>query len=192
MSLIGVCSSTLLHSKSLRGHRDCFEKYHLIANQKLSRAKVSRSTYEGVKRALSQRLSRIVQLTQHRDGDSDSPGRIGSRHQLLCYNQPGDRKLLPQSDTQVPRYAPHWAEGPASRDNDFAKVMLGCHANGNLGLELLPGVWEGAVGTMDVIAHRNSQPPQGDASATQPGRHAAHSQEECKSTLNPHPAARLT
>uniref|UniRef100_A0A8C6TSH7 Chromosome 21 open reading frame 91 n=1 Tax=Neogobius melanostomus TaxID=47308 RepID=A0A8C6TSH7_9GOBI len=46
LSIEGVSSTTLLHSKSLRGHRDCFEKCHLIANQKLSRSKVSRSAYE--------------------------------------------------------------------------------------------------------------------------------------------------
>uniref|UniRef100_A0A8D3C212 Protein EURL homolog n=1 Tax=Scophthalmus maximus TaxID=52904 RepID=A0A8D3C212_SCOMX len=46
LSIEGVSSATLLHSKSLRGHRDCFEKCHLIANQKLSRSTVSRSSYE--------------------------------------------------------------------------------------------------------------------------------------------------
>ncbi|XP_048093264.1 protein EURL homolog isoform X1 [Alosa alosa] len=181
LSIEGVCSSTLLHSKSLRGHRDCFEKYHLIANQKLSRAKGSRSAYEGVKRALSQRLSRIVQLAQNRAADSDSPTghQTGSRHQLLCYNQQGERKLLPQSDTQVPRYAPHWAEGPAVVQNgDYTKGILGCHTDEDLGLHLLPGGWAGAVQKRDVTGLCNAQSPQGDTSATQPRRYPAHSQEE--------------
>lgn len=175
----GVCSSTLLHSKSLRGHRDCFEKYHLIANQKLSRAKGSRSTYEGVKRALSQRLSRIVQLAQNRDAaDSDSP--MG-RRQLLC--QQGDCRMLPQSDTQVPRYAPHWAEGRATavvQDGDYPKGMLGRHT-AELGLELLPEGWPREVGKRDITGCCNAQLPQGDAAATPPRGYPAHSQDECKS-----------
>ncbi|XP_066507740.1 protein EURL homolog isoform X2 [Hoplias malabaricus] len=111
LSIEGVSTATLLHSTSLRGHRDCFEKYHLIANQKLSHSKASRSTYEGMKRALSQRISRIVQYAQNRDsGSLDTPGRWGSKHQLLCYSQQGDRKLVTQSDAQVPRYTPRWTD----------------------------------------------------------------------------------
>ncbi|KAL7847449.1 hypothetical protein AOLI_G00221670 [Acnodon oligacanthus] len=111
LSIEGVSTATLLHSTSLRGHRDCFEKYHLIANQKLSRTKASRSTYEGVKRALSQRISRLVQYAQNRDsGSLDASGRWGSKHQLLCYSQQADGKLVAQSDAQVPRYAPRWTE----------------------------------------------------------------------------------
>ncbi|XP_035290186.1 protein EURL homolog [Anguilla anguilla] len=109
LSIEGVSSSTLLHSKSLRGHRDCFEKYHLIANQKLSRNKAQRSAYQGVKTALSQKISRIVQYAQNREAGSE-PGRRGGRHQLLCCSQQGDRTLVPQSDSRVPRYAPRWAE----------------------------------------------------------------------------------
>ncbi|KAJ8266526.1 hypothetical protein GJAV_G00131460, partial [Gymnothorax javanicus] len=105
-----VSSSTLLHSTSLRGHRDCFEKYHLIANQKLSRAKASRSAYEGVKNALSQKISRIVQYAQNREAGSDPAGRRGGKHQFLCRGQQGGRTLVPQSDSHVPRYAPRWAE----------------------------------------------------------------------------------
>lgn len=104
LSIEGVSSTTLLHSKSLRGHRDCFEKCHLIANQKLSRSKVSRSAYEGMKLALSQKLNRIIQYAQNKD--PAAPSRRGAK--LFCYNQQGDRKLLPQTDAQVPRYAPQW------------------------------------------------------------------------------------
>ncbi|KAG5844445.1 hypothetical protein ANANG_G00162600 [Anguilla anguilla] len=111
LSIEGVSSSTLLHSKSLRGHRDCFEKYHLIANQKLSRNKAQRSAYQGVKTALSQKISRIVQYAQNREAGSE-PGRRGGRHQLLCCSQQGDRTLVPQSDSRVPRYAP---AGPRAR-----------------------------------------------------------------------------
>uniref|UniRef100_A0A8C6TWU7 Chromosome 21 open reading frame 91 n=1 Tax=Neogobius melanostomus TaxID=47308 RepID=A0A8C6TWU7_9GOBI len=109
LSIEGVSSTTLLHSKSLRGHRDCFEKCHLIANQKLSRSKVSRSAYEGMKLALSQKLNRII----HRRGAK-----------LFCYSQQGDRKLLPQTDAQVPRYAPQWDTRKSTGLPEYTMGML--------------------------------------------------------------------
>ncbi|XP_041750585.1 protein EURL homolog [Coregonus clupeaformis] len=137
LSIEGVSHATLLHTKSLRGHRECFEKYHLIANQKLSRSKVSRSAYEGMKLALTQKISRIVQYTQNKDSVSSEggPGRRGGKHQLLCYSQNGDRKLLPQSDAQVPRYTPRWnQETGAGGLPDYAMGMLECHSAEELGL----------------------------------------------------------
>ncbi|XP_077403125.1 protein EURL homolog [Vanacampus margaritifer] len=125
LSIEGVSAATLLHSKSLRGHRDCFEKCHLIANQKLSHSKVSRSAYEGMKQALSQKLNRIVQYAQNKDNvPSNGLNRRGSR--LLCYTQQGDRKLLPQSEAQVPRYAPRWEPAEATRLPDYTMGMLDC------------------------------------------------------------------
>uniref|UniRef100_A0A4W3IZS6 Protein EURL-like protein n=1 Tax=Callorhinchus milii TaxID=7868 RepID=A0A4W3IZS6_CALMI len=58
LSIEGISRSTLLHTQSLKGHRDCFEKCHLIANQDLPRPKVSRSTYRDMKDVLSRRISR--------------------------------------------------------------------------------------------------------------------------------------
>uniref|UniRef100_A0A8C0YLZ0 Protein EURL homolog n=1 Tax=Cyprinus carpio carpio TaxID=630221 RepID=A0A8C0YLZ0_CYPCA len=143
LSIEGVSSATLLHSKSLRGHRDCFEKYHLIANQKLSRAKASHSTYEGVKRALSQRINRIVQYAQNRDSvTAETPGRWGAK-QILCHTQQGGRKLVPQSDAQVPRYAPRWAEEVSMAESEYGKTMLDCHSAEKLGLGLLQGSRQG-------------------------------------------------
>ncbi|KAG7516909.1 hypothetical protein JOB18_043416 [Solea senegalensis] len=133
LSIEGVSSVTLLHSKSLRGHRDCFEKCHLIANQKLSRSKVSRSAYEGMKLAFSQKLNRIIQYAQNKDSvSSNCLNRRGTK--LLCYSQQGDRKLLPQSDAQVPRYTPHWDTGNATGLPDYAMGMLECHTAEELGL----------------------------------------------------------
>ncbi|XP_056140766.1 protein EURL homolog [Lampris incognitus] len=142
LSIEGVSTATLLHSKSLRGHRDCFEKYHLIANQKLSHSKVSRSAYEGMKLALSQKLSRIIQYAQNKDS-SDGPGRRGTK--LLCYSQQNDRKLLPQSDAQVPRYTPCWDRGNAPGLPDYTMGILECHAAEELGLLQEPrgDVWAG-------------------------------------------------
>uniref|UniRef100_UPI0037E91FC5 protein EURL homolog n=1 Tax=Semicossyphus pulcher TaxID=241346 RepID=UPI0037E91FC5 len=142
LSIEGISSATLLHSKSLRGHRDCFEKCHLIANQKLSRSKVSRSAYEGMKLALSQKLNRIIQYAQNKDNvSSNGPGRRGAK--LLCLSQQSDCKLLPQSDAQVPRYAPRWDTCKATGLPDYTMGMLECHTAEELGLlqESQSDVW---------------------------------------------------
>ncbi|KAM4620836.1 protein EURL homolog [Polymixia lowei] len=173
LSIEGVSGATLLHSKSLRGHRDCFEKYHLIANQKLSRSKVSRSAYEGMKLALSQKLNRIIQYAQNKDSvSSDGPGRRGTK--LLCYSQQSDRKLLPQSDAQVPRYTPRWDAGNAPGLPDIAMGMLECHTAEELGL--LQGsrgtVWTGEARR---ALHHRSQSSGGDQTQH---RHHGHSRDE--------------
>uniref|UniRef100_A0AAQ4REH0 Protein EURL homolog n=1 Tax=Gasterosteus aculeatus aculeatus TaxID=481459 RepID=A0AAQ4REH0_GASAC len=144
LSIEGVSSATLLHSKSLRGHRDCFEKCHLIANQKLSRSKVSRSAYEGMKLAFNQKLNRIIQYAQNKDSvSSNGPGRRGAK--LLCYNQQSDRKLLPQSDPQVPHYTPCWDACKAAGLPDYTMRMLECRTVEELGLlqESHGSVWNG-------------------------------------------------
>ncbi|XP_071754469.1 protein EURL homolog [Centroberyx gerrardi] len=171
LSIEGVSSATLLHSKSLRGHRDCFEKYHLIANQKLSRSKVSRSAYEGMKLALSQKLSRIIQYAQNKDA-SDGPSRRGAK--LLCYSQQSDRKLLPQSDAQVPRYTPRWDTGNATGLPDYTMGMLECHTAEELGLlqESQGDVWAGD-GRRGL--HHRSQSSGGDQTQH---RHQGRSRDE--------------
>ncbi|XP_077098415.1 protein EURL homolog [Siphateles boraxobius] len=170
LSIEGISSATLLHSKSLRGHRDCFEKYHLIANQKLSRAKASHSAYEGVKRALSQRINRIIQYTQNRDSlTAEAPGRWGAK-QILCHSQQGGRKLVPQSDAQVPRYAPRWADEASMAVSEYGKSMLDCHSAEELGLDLLQGPRQG------LWAGEQQNREQRDTARQR--RHKGHSQEE--------------
>ncbi|XP_037543536.1 protein EURL homolog [Nematolebias whitei] len=133
LSIEGVSSAALLHSKSLRGHRDCFEKYHLIANQKLSHSKVSRSAYEGMKLAFSQKLNRIIQFAQNKDSvSSNGCPRRGPK--LLCYSQQSDRKLLPQADAQVPRYAPCWDRGKATGLPEYTMRMLESQTAEDVGL----------------------------------------------------------
>ncbi|XP_028323438.1 protein EURL homolog isoform X2 [Gouania willdenowi] len=123
LSIEGVSATTLLHSKSLRGHRDCFEKCHLIANQKLSCSKVSRSAYEGMKLAFSQKLTRIIQYAQNKDSvSSNGPSRRAAK--LLGYSQQSERKLLPQSDAQVPRYTPQWDTSKAPGLPDYTTEEL--------------------------------------------------------------------
>ncbi|KAF3841498.1 hypothetical protein F7725_007360 [Dissostichus mawsoni] len=138
LSIEGVSSATLLHSKSLRGHRDCFEKCHLIANQSCHVP----SAYEGMKLAFSQKLNRIIQYAQNKDSvSSNGPGRRGSK--LLCYSQQSDRKLLPQSDAQVPRYTPCWDTGRATDRPDYTMGVLERHTVEKLGLlqEAHSDVW---------------------------------------------------
>ncbi|XP_006788751.1 protein EURL homolog [Neolamprologus brichardi] len=171
LSIEGVSSATLLHSKSLRGHRDCFEKCHLIANQKLSRSKVSRSAYEGMKLALSQKLNRIIQYAQNKDSVSSSgPNRRGAK--LLCYGQQNDRKLLPQSDAQVPRYTPCWDTGKSTGPADYTMGMLERHTAEELGLlqESRSDVWSN-----DSRRGLHSRKPSGGG---QQRAHQGHSREE--------------
>lgn len=164
-----------MHSKSLRGHRDCFEKCHLIANQKLSRSKVSRSAYEGMKLALSQKLNRLIQYAQNKDSvSSNGPSRRGAK--LLCYNQQNDCKLLPQSDAQVPRYTPCWDTGKATGLPDYAMGMLECHTAEELGLlqESQSDVW-----SSDSRKGLHSRNP--SSAGGQPQyRHQGHSRDECE------------
>ncbi|XP_019941791.1 protein EURL homolog [Paralichthys olivaceus] len=173
LSIEGVSSATLLHSKSLRGHRDCFEKCHLIANQKLSRSKVSRSAYEGMKLALSQKLNRIIQYAQNKDSvSSNGLSRRGTK--LLCYSQQSDCKLLPQSDAQVPRYTPCWDMGKATGLPDYAMGMLECHTGDEFGLlqESQPEVW-----TSDSRrGQRGHNQPSGGGQTQH--RHQGHSRDE--------------
>ncbi|KAL3042168.1 protein EURL homolog [Trematomus bernacchii] len=173
LSIEGVSSAILLHSKSLRGHRDCFEKCHLIANQKLSRSKVSKSAYEGMKLAFSQKLNRIIQYAQNKDSvSSNGPGRRGSK--LLCYSQQSDRKLLPQSDAQVPRYTPCWDTGRATDRPDYTMGVLERHTVEKLGLlqEAHSDVWssDGRKG----LHSRNQLSGGGQAQR----RHQGHSTDE--------------
>ncbi|XP_061596169.1 protein EURL homolog [Cololabis saira] len=172
LSIEGVSSTTLLHSKSLRGHRDCFEKCHLIANQKLSHSKVSRSAYEGMKLALSQKLNRIIQFAQNKDSvSSNSCTRRGAK--LLCYSQQSDRKLLPQSDAQVPRYTPRWDTGNATELPEYTMGMLECQTAEELGL--LQGSQSG-VWTSDGRKGLHSRTP--SSGGQMQHRHQGHSRDE--------------
>ncbi|XP_044078435.1 protein EURL homolog [Siniperca chuatsi] len=173
-SSIGVSSATLLHSKSLRGHRDCFEKCHLIANQKLSRSKVSRSAYEGMKLALSQKLNRIIQYAQNKDSvSSNGHSRRGAK--LLCYSQQSDCKLLPQADAQVPRYTPHWDMGKATGLPDYTMGMLECHTAEGLGL--LHTTSQSDVWSSDGRKGLHSQNHSSGGGQTQ-HRHQGHNRDE--------------
>ncbi|XP_019515084.1 PREDICTED: protein EURL homolog isoform X2 [Hipposideros armiger] len=111
LNIEGVPKSDLLHTGSLRGHKDCFEKYHLIVNQDCPRSKLSKSTYEEVKTILSKKINWIVQYAQNKDVDSDSECSKNPQHQVFNFRPKPDKKLLPQFDSQVPKYSAQWMGG---------------------------------------------------------------------------------
>ncbi|XP_060027927.1 protein EURL homolog isoform X2 [Erinaceus europaeus] len=110
LNIDGVPKSNLLHTRSLRGHKDCFEKYHLIANQDCPQSKLSKSTYEEVKTILSKKINWIVQYAQNKDLDADSECPKSAQHHLFNFRHKPDKMLLPQCDSQVPKYSAKWVD----------------------------------------------------------------------------------
>ncbi|NWU07794.1 EURL protein, partial [Cephalopterus ornatus] len=124
LSIEGVPKSDLLHTRSLRGHRDCFEKFHLIANQDCQRSKLSKSPYAEVKNILSKKINWIIQYAQNKDIDSDSESSKTSQHQLFSFRHQTDRKLLPQFDSPVPRYSAKWIDGKSGGISSCSQTLL--------------------------------------------------------------------
>lgn len=124
LNIEGVPKSNLLHTRSLRGHKDCFEKFHLIANQDCPRSKLSKSTYAEVKSILSKKINWIIQYAQNKDLDPDSGSTKPSQHQLFNFRHQTDRKLLPQFDSQVPRYSAKWIGGNSGSVSNCSQSIL--------------------------------------------------------------------
>ncbi|XP_061844650.1 protein EURL homolog isoform X4 [Colius striatus] len=124
LNIEGVPKSDLLHTRSLRGHRDCFEKFHLIANQDCPRSKLSKSPYAEVKNILSKKINWIIQYAQNKDLDSDSESSKPSQHQLFNFRHQTDRKLLPQFDSPVPRYSAKWIDGNSGGISSCSQTLL--------------------------------------------------------------------
>ncbi|XP_069801656.1 protein EURL homolog isoform X2 [Dendropsophus ebraccatus] len=124
MSIEGVAKSDLLHTRSLRGHKDCFEKYHQIANQDCSRSKLTKSPYEEVKNILSKKINWIVQYAQNKDLYSDSECSKSAQHKLYKFRHLTDRSLIPQHDSQVPRYSEKWLDTGARGIATCGKEVL--------------------------------------------------------------------
>ncbi|XP_063812432.1 protein EURL homolog isoform X3 [Pseudophryne corroboree] len=113
LSIEGIARSDLLHTRSLRGHKDCFEKYHQIANQDCPRSKLAKSPYEEVKTVLTKKINWIVQYAQNKDLYSDSDCSKPSQHKLYKFRHLNDRSLHPQNDLQVPKYSEKWLNAGA-------------------------------------------------------------------------------
>ncbi|XP_072700668.1 protein EURL homolog isoform X1 [Ciconia boyciana] len=124
LNIEGVPRSDLLHTRSLRGHRDCFEKFHLIANQDCPRSKLSKSPYAEVKNILSKKINWIIQYAQNKDLDSDPESSKTSQHQLFNFRHQTDRKLLPQFDSPVPRYSAKWIDGNSGGISSCSQTLL--------------------------------------------------------------------
>ncbi|KAM9169627.1 protein EURL homolog [Pangshura tecta] len=137
LNIEGVPKSNLLHTRSLRGHRDCFEKFHLIANQDCPRSKLSKSTYAEVKSILSKKINRIIQYAQNKDLDSDSDSTKTSQHQLFNFKHQTDRKLLPQFDSQVPRYSAKWIDGSSGSISKCSQSILEQKESSDFRLDML-------------------------------------------------------
>ncbi|XP_041534562.1 protein EURL homolog isoform X1 [Microtus oregoni] len=137
LNLEGVPKSNLLHTKSLRGHKDCFEKYHLIANQDCSRSKLSKSTYEGVKTILSKKINWIIQYAQNKDMDLDPECSKTTQHHLFNFRHKPDKKLLPQFDSQVPKYSARGLAGDAGSISSYTQRILEHRESTDFGLAIL-------------------------------------------------------
>ena len=127
-----------------------------------------------MKLAFSQKLNRIIQFAQNKDSvSSNGCTRRGAK--LLCYSQQSDRKLLPQSDAQVPRYTPCWDRGKAAGLPEYTMGMLECQTAEELGL--LQGS-QSDVWTSDGRKGLHSR-SHSSGGQTQRG-HQGHTRDECE------------
>ncbi|XP_062831081.1 protein EURL homolog isoform X2 [Anolis carolinensis] len=135
LNIGGIPKSDLLHTSSLRGHRDCFEKFHLIEKQSCPRSKLSKSTYAEVKNILSKKINRIIQYAQNKDLDSE--GSKQTQHWLFSFRHQRERKLLPQSDSQVPKYSAKWIDGNTESISDGSQNILESRESSDFRLDIL-------------------------------------------------------
>lgn len=174
----GVPKSSLLHTKSLRGHKDCFEKYHLIANQDCSRSKLSKSTYEGVKTILSKKINWIVQYAQNKNLDLDSECSKASQHHLFNFRHKPEKKLLPQFDSPVPKYSAKGLAGNTGGISSYTQRILEHREDTDFGLGILEdadALWTHSH-TQAQKTEDTSSGPKGDIQTQIP----RYSREECE------------
>ncbi|XP_063304464.1 protein EURL homolog [Pelobates fuscus] len=178
LSIEGIPRSDLLHTRSLRGHKDCFEKYHQIANQDCSRSKLSKSPYEEVKTKLSKKISWIVQYAQNKDLYADSECSKTSQHTFYKSRHQGDRMLLPQYDSQVPRYSAKWLESGACGMSNCSQGILSRNNSRDFSMSVLQNassLWPSANKT------QNSEKSILDSTSGVQRRYPHYSKEELSS-----------
>lgn len=134
---LGIPKADLLHTRSLRGHRDCFEKFHLIAKQSCPRSKLSKSTYAEVKNILSKKINWIIQYAQNKDLDLDTESSKQTQHRLFSFRHQRERKLLPQFDSQVPKYSAKWIDGNSGNISNCSQNILESRTSGDFRLDML-------------------------------------------------------
>lgn len=180
----GVPKSDLLHTRSLRGHRDCFEKFHLIANQDCPRTKLSRSPYAEVKSILSKKINWIIQYAQNKDIDSDTESSKTSQHPLFNLRHQTDRKLLPQFDSPVPRYSAKWIDGNSGSISNCSQSLLEQSEPTDFRLGMLQET--GATFCCSSVLWSNhsqaqkTEKAESDSLTSAHRRHPHYSREECK------------
>ncbi|XP_069745172.1 protein EURL homolog [Narcine bancroftii] len=184
LSIEGVCRSNLLHTDSMRGHRKCFEKYHLIANQDLPQSKTSKSTYKDVKEILSKKINQIIQYAQNQHSDA---------HLRDCRRAEGRgrgpepnflRTHFHQSNgSQLPRYSPRWLEAGAPGYSECTRGFLKGEEQTGLGLGALgadAGVThsEGARWSTRKLGHGPENPPSTESHREEAKCHPHYVQED--------------
>lgn len=137
LNIEGIPKSDLLHTRSLRGHRECFEKFHLIANQSCPQSKLSKSTYAEVKNILSKKINRIIQYAQNKDLDLDPESSKQRQHRLFSFRHQRERKLLPQFDSQVPKYSAKWTDGNSGSISNCSQNILEPRESSGFQLDML-------------------------------------------------------
>ncbi|KAH0624900.1 hypothetical protein JD844_032795 [Phrynosoma platyrhinos] len=182
LNIEGIPKSDLLHTRSLRGHRDCFEKFHLIAKQSCPRSKLSKSTYAEVKNILSKKINWIIQYAQNKDLDLDSEGSKQTQHRLFSFRHQRERKLLPQSDSQVPKYSVKWVDGNTGSISDCSQNILEPREPSDFRLDMLQQT-DDTFGCSDTSwPNRNQSSEMGktkkDLDASAQRRHPQYSREQ--------------
>ncbi|XP_057401783.1 protein EURL homolog isoform X2 [Balaenoptera acutorostrata] len=186
LNIDGIPKSNLLHTKSLRGHKDCFEKYHLIANQDCPRSKLSKSTYEEVKTILSKKINWIVQYAQNKDLDSDSECSKNPQHHLFNFRHKPDKKLLPQFDSQVPKYSAKWIDGNAGGLSNCTQRILEQRENTDFELAVLQDSGATLCHNSELWPHSHNQEQKKEETVSNPEanvhtQHPHYSREELNS-----------
>ncbi|NXC43018.1 EURL protein, partial [Penelope pileata] len=182
LNIEGVPKSDLLHTRSLRGHRDCFEKFHLIANQDCPRSKLSKSPYAEVKNILSKKINWIIQYAQNKEIDSDTESSKTSQHPLFNFRHQTDRKLLPQFDSPVPRYSAKWIDGNSGSISNCSQSLLEQRETTDFRLDMLQET--GATFCCNSVLwskHNQAQKPEkteSDSLTSVHRRHPRYSREE--------------
>ncbi|XP_078264934.1 protein EURL homolog isoform X2 [Rhinoraja longicauda] len=138
LSIEGVPRCGLLHTESVRGHRECFEKCHLIASQDLPRSRSTKTTYRDVKEILSRKIGQIIHYAQNHHPDPDLHGRrpaqvTGGDPEPTCL-----RTHFHQANgSQLPRYSPRWLEVGAPAYSECTHGLLVRERRSGIGLDVL-------------------------------------------------------
>lgn len=180
----GIPKSDLLHTRSLRGHRDCFEKFHLIANQSCPQSKLSKSTYAEVKNILSKKINWIIQYAQNKDLNLDPESSKQTQHRLFGFRHQRERKLLPQFDSQVPKYSAKWIDGNSGSISNCSQSILEPRESSGFRLDMLQQAGATFCCSSPLWPGHNQSSEMGkakkDTDTSVRRRHPQYSREQCK------------